>query len=290
MLYNESMRYLIDRKSVEFGNLKQRPSHMLSTPKHDGVFAHNEDDSLVSRECVPFPGFDEIIKQANHLRQVGGFTFLQGELYDWSQPFQDIQGIVRSSTAPADLKAKIKLHVFTAGVRFKSTRQMFHELRQAVLKAGCDRIEIVESRVILIKDIKTVLDDAIDDGHEGLVLRHLDIDIDRHIGFVKLKPYKECDLLVIDIHEGKGHYQGRAGSITVSGQVDGLDVRLRLPVGHNIDISHRLWNDKNTLIDNLIVEVKHSGLNAWPRPDGTYALRDATFIKTKEDRKGLDNG
>jgi ATP-dependent DNA ligase len=267
---------------------------MLATPKHDGVFAHTEGDHLLSRECMPFPGFNEIIKQANHLRQVGGFTFLQGELYDPHQPFQDIQGIVRSSTAPADLKAKIKLHVFNAGGQFKSTRHIFHELRQAVLKAGCDRIEIVESKTISIKGVQSqldcVLESAIDDGHEGLVLRHLDIEDDRCIGFVKLKPYKECDLIVTDIHEGKGHYQGRAGAITVTGKVDGFNVRLKVPVGHNIDISHRLWNDKNILIDSLIVEVKHSGLNAWPRPDGTYALRDATFIKTKEDRKDLDNG
>ena len=265
---------------------------MLATPKHDGIFAHTEGNHLVSREYMPFPGFDEIIMQAERLRQIGGFTFLQGELYDWRQPFQDIQGIVRSGSIPEKFKAKIKLYVFNAGGQFQTTRHMFHQLREAALMAGCDRIEIVESRIISTKGVQSqlscALDTAIDDGHEGLVLRHLDIEDDRRIGFVKLKPYKECDLLVVGINVSDKSDKSMIASITVQGKVDGLKICCKVPIP-NKKIAEHIW-DLSKQRKNLIVEIKHSGPNAWARHDDTYALRDATFIKTKEDRKELDNG
>ena len=279
------MRYLNYRKSITYESLKVRASHWLSTPKDDGVFAHAEGGRIVSREGVGFPGFDEIVKECSRVCALGGFTFLQGELFDERQTFQDIQGLVRSSTVPPEQKRSISLRVFNAGGNFKTTRQMFHQIRRAVKHALCIKVEVVECELITDREVSAALYNAVEAGHEGIVLRHLKIYADRHTGFVKLKPYRECDLTVTAIHEGQGERRGTAGAITVSGKVDGEAVRFKVAIA---DKKMRRWfwnNEASAIVGGLIVEIKHGGLNSWPREDGTYALRDAVFIKTKEDRR-----
>ena len=278
------MKSLNYKKSITYSELRTKPSHWIVGEKLDGVFAHVDGNRIVSRECIDFPGFDEIIKQVQKVMSLGGFNFIQGELYDPNKEFHDIQGRVRSGTAPIHLKDSICLYIFHAGGSFKSTRQMMHNINQAVRLSECNRIKIIPSKIISDKEVEQTLNNAVNLGAEGIVLRHLKCDIDNQIGFVKLKPYIENDFKVMTILEGTGKNIGKMGSMTLSGTVNNYRVVTKVGSGISVELRDWFWANRNNIENSLIVEIKHDGLQVRPNSDGIYALRNASFVKTKEDR------
>jgi DNA ligase-1 len=92
---------------------------------------------------------------------------------------------------------------------------------------------------------------------------------------LKLKPFIEVSLEVVDFEEGTGRNAGRLGAIICEGEDD--DRRIRVNVGSGFSDSDRdsYWAGRDQMVKQ-IVEVRADAVTQ--NQDGTYSLRFPRFL------------
>lgn len=80
------------------------------------------------------------------------------------------------------------------------------------------------------KNIENLFDTLINDGYEGLILKHPDhyYTYRKNKNWIKIKDVKDCDLKCVDTTEGKDKYEGLIGALVCEGTVDGKKVRVNV--------------------------------------------------------------
>ena len=122
---------------------------------------------------------------------------------------------------------------------------------------------------------------AVENGYEGIMIKDLDAPYEckRSTAWLKLKPFIEVSLEVIEIEEGTGRNVGRLGAFVCSGDDDGK--RIKVNVGSGFSDSNRdsFWashvEDDN--IVGQIVEVRADAVTQ--NQDGSYSLRFPRFLR-----------
>jgi DNA ligase-1 len=119
---------------------------------------------------------------------------------------------------------------------------------------------------------------AVENGYEGIMIKDLNAPYEckRSTAWLKLKPFIEVSLEVIEIEEGTGRNVGRLGAFVCAGDDDGK--RIKVNVGSGFSDSNRddFWNHRNSCIGN-IVEVRADAVTQ--NQDGTYSLRFPRFLR-----------
>ena len=119
---------------------------------------------------------------------------------------------------------------------------------------------------------------AIENGYEGIMIKDLDAayECKRSVAWLKLKPFIEVSLEVVDFEEGTGRNVGRLGAIICEGEDD--DRRIRVNVGSGFSDSDRdsYWTGRDQMV-NKIVEVRADAVTK--NQDGTYSLRFPRFLR-----------
>jgi DNA ligase-1 len=117
---------------------------------------------------------------------------------------------------------------------------------------------------------------AIAGGYEGIMLKDPEAPYEckRSVAWLKLKPFIEVSLEVVDVEEGTGKNVGRLGAVVCEGVDDGKAIRVNVGSGFTDSDRDSFWLARNKL-PGQIVEVRADAVTQ--NQDGTYSLRFPRF-------------
>ena len=119
---------------------------------------------------------------------------------------------------------------------------------------------------------------AIENKYEGIMIKDPDAayECKRSTAWLKLKPFIEVSLDVVDFEEGTGRNAGRLGAIICEGDDDGR--RIRVNVGSGFSDANRddYWVDREAIVGH-VAEVRADAVTQ--NQDGTYSLRFPRFLR-----------
>lgn len=123
---------------------------------------------------------------------------------------------------------------------------------------------------------KMINTQAVAGGYEGIMIKDPDAiyECKRSVAWLKLKPFIEVSLTVVDTEEGTGRNVGKMGALVCEGQDDGKDIRVNVGSGFTDQQREDFWNCR---ADGNIVEVRADAITQ--NQDGTYSLRFPRFLR-----------
>jgi len=119
---------------------------------------------------------------------------------------------------------------------------------------------------------------AVAGGYEGIMIKDPEAGYEckRSVAWLKLKPFIEVSLEVIDVEEGTGRNVGRLGAIVCQGVDDGKTIRVNVGSGFSDSDRDSYWVSRDSLLGQ-IVEVRADAVTQ--NQDGTYSLRFPRFLR-----------
>ena len=119
---------------------------------------------------------------------------------------------------------------------------------------------------------------AIENKYEGIMIKDPDAvyECKRTTAWLKLKPFIEVSLAVVDLEEGTGRNEGRLGAIICEGEDDGRSIRVNVGSGFSDSDRDSFWKASDRL-HGQVVEVRADAVTQ--NQDGTYSLRFPRFIR-----------
>jgi DNA ligase-1 len=128
------------------------------------------------------------------------------------------------------------------------------------------------------KRFKEINAQAIAGGYEGIMIKDPDAGYEckRSVSWLKLKPFIEVSLGVVDVEEGTGKNLGRLGALVCEGVDDGKAIRVNVGSGFSDSSRDSFWSSRDQL-NGSIVEVRADAITQ--NQDGTYSLRFPRFLR-----------
>ena len=119
---------------------------------------------------------------------------------------------------------------------------------------------------------------ALEKGYEGLMIKptHDIYKCKRSHAWLKVKPFIEVTLSVVDVEEGTGRNEGKLGALVVEGEDDGKFFRLNVGSGLTDENREVFWEAKDQLIGQL-VEVRADAATKSQDSDDVWSLRFPRF-------------
>ena len=119
---------------------------------------------------------------------------------------------------------------------------------------------------------------AVTGGYEGIMIKDPEAGYEckRSVAWLKLKPFIEVSLEVVDVEEGTGRNVGRLGAIVCQGVDDGKAIRVNVGSGFSDSDRDIFWTSRDSLLGQ-IVEVRADAVTQ--NQDGTYSLRFPRFLR-----------
>jgi DNA ligase-1 len=105
----------------------------------------------------------------------------------------------------------------------------------------------------------------------------------RSFSWLKLKPFIETSLEIVDVEEGTGRNAGRLGALVCSGMDDGRLIQVNVGSGFSDNDRTEFWLARDQLIGQ-IVEVRADAVTQ--NQDGSYSMRFPRFLRFR----GFDKG
>ena len=123
---------------------------------------------------------------------------------------------------------------------------------------------------------KQINQEAIDGGYEGIMIKDPDAvyECKRSHSWLKLKPFIEVTLKVVDVEEGTGRNAGRLGAFICKGEDDGRNISVNCGSGFSDSDRDSFWSNKGEILGRL-VEVRADAITQ--NQDQTYSLRFPRF-------------
>ena len=124
--------------------------------------------------------------------------------------------------------------------------------------------------------LKQVNRQAIDGGYEGIMIKDpkAGYECKRSHAWLKMKPFIEVTLAVVDLEEGTGRNKGRLGAFICQGEDDGRSITVNCGSGFSDSDRDSLWSDRGEIVGRL-VEVRADAITQ--NQDQTYSLRFPRF-------------
>ena len=119
---------------------------------------------------------------------------------------------------------------------------------------------------------------AVAGGYEGIMIKDPEAGYEckRSVAWLKLKPFIEVSLEVVDVEEGTGRNVGRLGAIVCQGVDDGKTIRVNVGSGFSDSDRDTFWTSRDSLLGQ-VVEVRADAVTQ--NQDGTYSLRFPRFLR-----------
>jgi DNA ligase-1 len=209
-----------------------------------------------------------------------------------SSSFQDLmkqvhrKDNVEASDAVLNLFDCIPLAMFNAGKwNFKQRDRSVHLVN--FYNANADKLPSVQILGQELVDLDTtdgqarfkeINKNAIAGGYEGIMIKDPDAPYEckRTVAWLKLKPFIEVSLEVIDLEEGTGKNVGRLGAIVCSGVDDGKQITVNVGSGFSDDARNLFWSSSES-VRGRIAEVRADAITK--NQDGTFSLRFPRFLR-----------
>lgn len=117
---------------------------------------------------------------------------------------------------------------------------------------------------------------AVENGYEGIMIKDpaAIYECKRTTAWLKLKPFIEVSLEVVDVEVGTGKNEGRLGALVCEGEDDGRRIRVNVGSGLSDDQRDAIWADRTTVIGR-IAEVRADAVTQ--NQDGSFSLRFPRF-------------
>jgi DNA ligase-1 len=161
-----------------------------------------------------------------------------------------------------------------------ATLQNWYDLEQSTLT----NIRILEQEEVELdtdegqQRFREINQDAIQGGYEGIMIKDpaAPYECKRTASWLKLKPFIEVSLAVVDFEEGTGRNTGRLGAIICEGEDDGRRIRVNVGSGFSDSDRDHYWSGRDRMVKQ-IVEVRADAVTQ--NQDGTYSLRFPRFLR-----------
>jgi DNA ligase-1 len=126
------------------------------------------------------------------------------------------------------------------------------------------------------KRFRKINSDAIAAGYEGIMMKNLDSQYEckRTDSWMKMKPFIEVSLNIVECEEGTGKNLGKLGAFVCEGVDDGKRIRVNVGSGFSDDERDDYWKNRDSLLGN-VVEVRADAVTQ--NQDGNYSLRFPRF-------------
>ncbi len=256
--------------------------------KYDGVrviaIVRNGKATLYSRNGKIFHNFPHI-ENALSKSEYNNIVF-DGEVM--SDDFQALmKQVYRKSGAQTDdaylaLFDILPLKEFNEGKSKLNSIERKKELNK-LSKSFEEAIKLVDYEVINFDEkngqdkFASMNKEALEKGFEGLMIKPNDnyYECKRSHAWLKIKPFIEVTLKIIDIQEGTGKHSGKLGAFHVEGDDDGKFFSLSVGSGLTDEEREKFWASKDKLIGRL-VEIRADAITQSIEGEH-YSLRFPRF-------------
>jgi DNA ligase-1 len=242
------------------------------------------------KELVNFPHVTEQISAVVKKAPPKYDLVLDGEIM--SSSFQDLmtqvhrKSDVKANDAILNLFDMCPLEDFEKGFWDKS-----QTVRSQMVQAWVDQNNAMLPNVTCLANELVDLDtaegqlrykeinaQAVAGGYEGIMIKDplAGYECKRSVAWLKLKPFIEVSLEVVDVEEGTGRNVGRLGAIVCQGVDDGKAIRVNVGSGFSDSDRDIFWTSRDSLLGQ-IVEVRADAVTQ--NQDGTYSLRFPRFLR-----------
>lgn len=257
--------------------------------KYDGVrviaIVQNAQATLYSRNGKELHNFPHIVQALSNPAFDG--LVLDGEVM--SDNFQALMKQVHrkkdASTEDAYLAIFDMIHLdeFVIGKSLRTAsarRSDLESILQADTNDTCIRLvksELVDLDTSAGRDRFLELNrTALAEGYEGLMIKPISMPYvcKRSHAWLKIKPFIEVTLSVVDVEEGTGRNKGCLGALVCEGTDDGIAIKVNVGSGFTDIQREQFWTDQSLLLGQL-VEVRADAITQ--NQDGTYSLRFPRF-------------
>lgn len=269
--------------------------------KLDGVRAlavikPQKDVRLFSRNGKELLNFPSIIKtlQDTIVCQEGEAIVLDGEIM--SKSFQDLmkqiyrKENVETQDAVFYVFDYIPLQDFQAGYcaipqasRLNQLEKLLSTTTQSTTHTNVILLDYVELDLTTqegSEQFKILNQQAIKNHYEGLMIKdpQAPYECKRTSSWLKLKPYIEVTLTVIEVEEGTGKNAGKLGALLCKGKDDGKNIVVSVGGGFSDEERQTFWHNQEALIGHL-VEVRADAITLNQQSDNLFSLRFPRFLR-----------
>jgi len=273
---------------------KKMVGEMIIEPKLDGVRVivicdvDKDEVKLFSRNGKELSNFPEINQQFDDaLDQMSESMVFDGEVM--SDDFQTLmreihrKGGAKTQDAKLNLFDCMPLEDFMAGGCNGDIMMRKTMLEKFEFGPNINLVEYVKMNLSEPDGQKQFADYnklCIDRGFEGIMVKPITgiYECRRSALWLKVKPFIEVSLTVVDVEEGTGRNVGKLGALIVEGKDD--DKFIKTNVGSGLTDADResFWNAKDKLIGQ-IVEVRADAITQNQDTKDTWSLRFPRFLR-----------
>ena len=242
------------------------------------------------KELVNFPHVTEQISSVVKKTPPPYALVLDGEIM--SSSFQDLmtqvhrKSDVKANDAILNLFDFVPLENFEQGIWNKS-QTVRSQMVQAWVEQNNEMLPNVTCLANELVDLDTdvgqlrykeINAQAVAGGYEGIMIKDPEAGYEckRSVAWLKLKPFIEVSLEVVDVEEGTGRNVGRLGAIVCQGVDDGKTIRVNVGSGFSDSDRDSYWASRDSVLGQ-IVEVRADAVTQ--NQDGTYSLRFPRFLR-----------
>ena len=273
---------------------KKMVGEMLIEPKLDGVRVivicdvDKDEVKLFSRNGKELSNFPEINKQFDEmLDQMSESMVFDGEVM--SDDFQTLmreihrKGGAKTKDAKLNLFDCMPLYNFMDGSCVDPITERKKWLDKYDFGPNVNVVESVRINLSEPDGQKQFADYnkmCIDRGFEGIMVKPVGgiYECKRSTGWLKVKPFIEVSLKVVDVEEGTGRNVGKLGALIVEGK--DMDKFIKTNVGSGLTDTDRetFWKAKDKLIGQ-IVEVRADAITQNQDTTNEWSLRFPRFLR-----------
>jgi DNA ligase-1 len=273
---------------------KKMVGEVYVEPKLDGVRViaicdvDKDEVKLFSRNGKELLNFPEINKQFDDaLDQMSESMVFDGEVM--SDDFQTLmreihrKGGAKTKDAKLNLFDCMPLEDFMAGgcngdIKIRKTMLNVYEFGPNI-----NQVEYVKMNLSEADGQKQFADYnklCIDRGFEGIMIKPITgtYECKRSTLWLKVKPFIEVSLTVVDTEEGTGRNAGKLGALIVEGKDDGKFIKTNVGSGLTDTDRESFWNAKDKLVGQ-VVEVRADAITQNQDTTDEYSLRFPRFLR-----------
>lgn len=257
--------------------------------KYDGVrviaIVMKGKATLYSRNGKIFNNFPHI-ENALSKPEYNNIVF-DGEVM--SDDFQALmKQVYRKSGAETDdaylaLFDMLPLNEFNKGKSNLNSIERKNELNKIAKNFDVNVIKLVDYEIVNFDNDKgqakfaAMNKEALEMGYEGLMIKPNEnyYESKRSHAWLKIKPFIEVTLKIVDIQEGTGKHSGKLGAFQVEGSDDGKFFSLSVGSGLTDEDREKFWESKDRLVGRLI-EVRADAITQSIEGEH-YSLRFPRF-------------
>jgi DNA ligase-1 len=256
--------------------------------KYDGVRAivivQNGNAVIYSRNGKLLTNFPHIEKAFS--KKIFDDLVFDGEVM--SKDFQSLMKQVHRKEGAETADAYFALFDFLPLDEFQTGSGTLPLTKRKELLKGFEQSEYFNDCIVVTKyDVLNIEDDsdkfkainntAIEEGYEGIMVKPVNgmYECKRSYGWLKMKPYIEVTLKVIDIEEGTGKNEGSTGALVCEGTDEGKHIKVNVGTGLSDANRDDIWNNFDSVIGQL-VEIRADAITI-AQDQEAYSLRFPRF-------------